>query len=83
MAITDKAFASRSVEMMPTKRRMDRFQVTNEYFELKTRIHDRLIDLIDLSLIDSIGEAQLRDEIRKLTEKILSEEKKNHSVKLQ
>jgi pilus assembly protein CpaF len=48
--------------------------IPNEYYELKTRIHDRLIDLIDLSLIDSIDHHTLRSEIRSLVEKILQEE---------
>jgi pilus assembly protein CpaF len=41
----------------------------NEYFELKTRIHDKLLDLIDLSLIDSLDTQVLRREIAKLVEK--------------
>jgi pilus assembly protein CpaF len=57
------------------RKRLDKLLVTNEYFELKTRIHDRLIDLIDLSLIDSLDEGLLRQEIGKLVEKILSENK--------
>lgn len=48
---------------------------TSAYFELKTKVHDRLIDLMDLSLIDSIDEAVLRQEIKRLVERILSEEK--------
>ena len=50
------------------------FSATNEYYELKTRIHDRLLDLIDLSLIDSLDQQVLRQEIRRLVERILSEE---------
>ncbi|NIS71309.1 MAG: CpaF family protein [Proteobacteria bacterium] len=46
----------------------------NEYYELKTRIHDRLIDLVDLSLIDSIDQHVLRSEIKSLVERILREE---------
>lgn len=46
---------------------------TNEYFELKTKIHNRLIDLMDLSLISSIDEIRLRQEIRRLVEKLLLE----------
>jgi pilus assembly protein CpaF len=42
---------------------------------LKTRIHDRLLSLIDLSLIDSLDEAMLRQEIRRLVERILMEDK--------
>jgi pilus assembly protein CpaF len=48
--------------------------VPNEYYELKTRIHDRLIDLIDLSLIDSVDKHLLKSEIRGLVQKILLEE---------
>ena len=32
------------------------FSATNEYYELKTRIHDRLLYLIDLSLIESLDQ---------------------------
>ncbi len=62
-----------SNEIMLRKKEKSLF--TNEYFELKTRIHDRLIDLIDLSLIGSLDEGLLKQEIRKIVEKILSEEK--------
>ncbi|MBI5606324.1 MAG: CpaF family protein [Deltaproteobacteria bacterium] len=50
---------------------------TNDYYELKTRIHDRLLDLLDLTLIDTLDKGLLRQEIKKLVEKILSEEKKS------
>jgi pilus assembly protein CpaF len=65
----------RSSEVIPTKGKLHRLLVTNEYFELKTRIHDRLLNLIDLSLIDTLEEGVLRQEIRKLVERILLEEK--------
>jgi hypothetical protein len=55
--------------------KLDRFLITKEYYELKTRIHDRLLTLIDLSLLDSLEENVLRQEIRKLVERILAEEK--------
>lgn len=51
------------------------FTTSNEYFELKTHIHDRLLDLMDLTVIDSLDQAILRQEIRKLVERILQEEK--------
>jgi len=44
------------------------------YYEIKTRIHDRLIDLIDLSLLDTLEPAALKNEIAKLVEKLLREE---------
>lgn len=50
------------------------FSKTNEYYELKTRVHDRLINTMDLSLIDSVDESMLRQEIKKLVERILVEQ---------
>jgi len=55
--------------------KLEQFLITKEYYELKTRIHDRLLSLIDLSLIDSLDEAMLRQEIRRLVERILMEDK--------
>ncbi|NLI81248.1 MAG: CpaF family protein [Deltaproteobacteria bacterium] len=46
----------------------------NDYYELKTRIHDRLIDLMDLSLLDSFDETTLAPQIRRLVEQILRDE---------
>ncbi|MFZ5812329.1 MAG: CpaF family protein [Thermodesulfobacteriota bacterium] len=46
----------------------------DEYYEIKTRIHDRLIDLIDLSLLDSLDPDALSSEIARLVEKLLREE---------
>jgi len=57
-----------------TPGKLQKFLVTKEYYELKTRIHDRLLNLIDLSLIDSLDETTLRQEIRKLVERILYED---------
>jgi pilus assembly protein CpaF len=51
------------------------FSQTNEYNEYKTKIHNRLIDVLDLSLIDSLDESMLRREIKRIIERILSEEK--------
>ena len=48
-----------------------------EYFEFKAKIHDRLIDLIDLSLIDSKDSDTLRLQIRQVIEQILREENFN------
>ena len=46
----------------------------DEYFEFKSKIHERLLDIIDLSLIDSVDQEQLNQQIRHLTEKILLEQ---------
>ncbi len=48
--------------------------VSDEYFELKTRIHDRLLDLIDLSLLESLDPALLKSQIRALVDRVLEEE---------
>lgn len=48
--------------------------IPNEYYELKTRIHDRLIDLLDLSLLDTFEQNALAPQIRKLVEQILQED---------
>ncbi len=54
----------------------ERFTPTKEYYELKTRIHDRLLDTIDLTLLDSLDKHILRQERGKLVERILHDEKK-------
>ena len=45
-----------------------------EYYELKNKIHERLLNLIDLSLIDSIDQDMLKSQIRVIAEKILRDE---------
>jgi pilus assembly protein CpaF len=51
--------------------------IPEEYFELKTRIHDRLLDLIDLSVIDKLDPQVLRSELRVLVERISAQEENN------
>ncbi len=53
--------------------RLASFISTNEFNELKSRVHDRLVEILDLSLIDTLEEEVLRQEIRRLTKNILSE----------
>jgi pilus assembly protein CpaF len=48
--------------------------ISDEYFELKTKIHDRLIDLIDLTLLETLERRELLYQIRELVERILKEE---------
>ena len=40
------------------------FAISNEYNELRTKVHDRLLDMLDLSLIDTLGKDRLKQEIR-------------------
>ena len=59
---------------LPRKGRI-RSKVPNEYYELKTRIHDRLLDLMDLSLLDTLDPDVLKPQIRRLVEQMLLEDK--------
>ncbi len=51
-----------------------RYLVTNELQQLKTRVHQRLLEVLDLALIESIDQNALKREIKKATEIILSED---------
>jgi pilus assembly protein CpaF len=53
-----------------------------EYFEFKSRIHDRLLNLIDLSLIDKLDRDTLSLQIRQIVETILKEESFNLPLNL-
>jgi len=79
MAVTNmrsnKATGMRNSRPVPVEGKLEQFLITKEYYELKTRIHDRLLNLIDLSLIESLDEAMLRQEIKRLVERILMEDK--------
>jgi len=60
-------------EILPASAKANKFYASKDYYELKTKIHDRLLNLMDLSIIGSLDEAILRQEIRKLVEKIVSD----------
>ena len=49
----------------------------DEYFQLKNRIHTRLLDMVDLSLIDSLERNVLKTQIRSLVTKILETDERN------
>ena len=72
---SNKATGMRNIGPVPTEGKLEQFLITKEYYELKTRIHDRLLNLIDLSLIESLDETMLRQEIKRLVERILMEDK--------
>jgi pilus assembly protein CpaF len=44
------------------------------YYEVKTRIHDRLVETMDLTALESMPAERLRSEISRLVERILAEE---------
>ncbi|MGL1862715.1 MAG: CpaF family protein [Pseudodesulfovibrio sp.] len=54
----------------------------DHYFDIKTRIHDRLIDMIDLSLLDTLSETEMRAEVAKVAEGLLWEEFQNAPLNL-
>jgi len=57
-----------------SQRRLESQSFGSEYQELKSRIHDRLLDLLDFSVLESMDRAALRQEIVKLVEQILAGE---------
>ncbi len=67
---------SKKAALVAPKKHGERTYIPNEYYELKTRIHDRLIDLIDLSLLDTVDSSVLKPQIRRLVEKILHEDER-------
>jgi pilus assembly protein CpaF len=46
---------------------------SDEYFQLKADIHDRLTKIIDLSLLEGVAESRLRKEINKATMTVLAD----------
>jgi pilus assembly protein CpaF len=48
--------------------------IPEEYFDLKTRIHDRLLDMVDLTVVENLDEQTLRSQIRVLVERIIRED---------
>ena len=51
-----------------------RKSIPEEYFELKHKIHDRLIDLIDLTVIEKLDQGTIKAQIRSIVEGILHED---------
>ena len=62
------------MKLVRSRDRVPKKYMPEEYFELKNKIHDRLLNLIDLSLIDSIDQEILKAQIRVIAEKILRDE---------
>jgi pilus assembly protein CpaF len=60
--------------------RPGRKEIPEEYFELKTKIHDRLLDIIDLSMLDSLDNDTLKSQIRALVERILNEDRSQYPL---
>jgi pilus assembly protein CpaF len=65
---------SKAVSLAPKYNGDKRKSIPEEYFELKTKIHDRLLDLMDLSLIETLDTDVLKSQIRVLVQRIIGEE---------
>jgi pilus assembly protein CpaF len=57
----------------PRNIKQQAFTQTNEYNEMKVRLHERLLDILNLSLIDSLDKVTLQREIRKAVEYLFSQ----------
>jgi len=62
--------------------RIDKFTKSNEYQEFKLKIQDKLLEVLDLSLLESIEKSQLRLEIKRHIEKIIEEDEKKVPLNL-
>jgi pilus assembly protein CpaF len=74
----DKTVERQLTDRQEKQRKMS--TLPEEYFELKTRIHDRLLDIMDISLLESSQRDFVVVQIKSLVERILKEE--NSSVPL-
>lgn len=72
--------ASQSSSAAEAKNRKN--AIADEYFQLKNRIHTRLLDMVDLSLIDSLDREVLRTQIRSLVTKILETDERKAPLNL-
>lgn len=61
-----------SLNHMPQRSKMK--YISDEYFEFKSVIHDRLLNTLDLSILDKLDRETLNVQIRQVVEKILREE---------
>lgn len=55
-------------------------QLSQEYFDLKARVHNRLLEMIDLSMIEKLDQETLKIQMRNVVERILKEE--SHQILL-
>ncbi len=77
---TPKPATGGSGGVIPFKAKNKTF--SDEYFLLKTRIHSRLLDMVDLSLMDSLDRNVLKAQIRSLVTKIMETDERNAPLNL-
>ena len=66
--------APQRVAQRPPEAVVKRYSQSDEYYEIKTKIHDRLINMLDLSVLDKLESDELKAEIAKLVERLIKEE---------
>ncbi|KAB1441830.1 CpaF family protein [Pseudodesulfovibrio senegalensis] len=66
--------AKARVQTRPAREAEAREENSEYYFDIKTRIHARLIDLLDLTVLDRLSEEETKAEIASATEGLLWEE---------
>ena len=75
-------FSKRKSTVVPIERKVELPEIgekipkvlPDEYFEFKSKIHDRLLDILDLSLLDTLDPDLLRSQLRGIVEGILDED---------
>ncbi|WP_029894581.1 CpaF family protein [Desulfohalovibrio reitneri] len=74
--LREQAGGENRAPMRPASRkgRDDEREAAERFFDLKTKIHDRLIDLLDLSILDDLPTDEVRGEIARAVERILRED---------
>ncbi|MGE4292476.1 MAG: CpaF family protein [Desulfovibrio sp.] len=63
-----------STRLAEALREADADGQSDQYYEIKTRLHSRLIDLLDLSLLESLERAEVRAEVARLSQSVLAED---------
>lgn len=66
----DETVGTSTKKFVPTVSTIDS---SDEYFQLKADIHDRLTKILDLSLLENVEESRLRREINKATVTVLAD----------
>ncbi|SDB28994.1 pilus assembly protein CpaF [Desulfonatronum thiosulfatophilum] len=67
--------ALKLVDKKPTpQKRIQAKHLSDEFFQLKNRIHSRLLEMVDLTLMDSLDKNILKTQIRSLVQRILEED---------
>jgi len=66
----------KNLSLLDTSRKtfdVDDSQVPEEFFELKTEVHDKLLDLVDIGKLDTMDREVLRGQLQNLVIRILNE----------